>query len=195
MYEWEDKKRAPDGFAYGSLRDRSRKQTLTQTCSTQEVTDHMPCNVLVVRWSNLKRTDVLYRPPAHHQPALRREKYIWFERNSATKGRERKLNSAICTYEKRPMYMHNKWFMQFCNKKVQNSLCTSLRVKACLFEPPTRACLTHLRASLLLTACIVVFGTVALYVGSDNSFKCTYLKPLPSQPFFSPTGSPNGGGG
>lgn len=43
---------------------------------------------------------------------------------------EGKLNSAKCTYEKRPMYMHTKWFMQFRSKRCKKLCAHRYIVKA-----------------------------------------------------------------
>lgn len=58
-----------------------------------------------------------------------RKRNLWSERNSATKGRGGKLNSAKCTCEKRvrPMYMHIKCLCTFARegakeKKIEKSV-------------------------------------------------------------------------
>lgn len=83
--------------------------------------DHMPCNNLVLRWENLREQTycIFFFFSFFGLQNEGGKKNLWLKRNSATKGYGRKWNSDKCTCEKRirPMYMHTKWWMQFCRKR------------------------------------------------------------------------------
>lgn len=123
MYEWEDKRTThPTASNYGSLSIRTTIYVINQVSSktfTQNMR-HIRGDIChAITWycgDKSLRTDLLHLFCLEWEGGGRN---LWFEGNSATKGRGRKLNSAKCTCEKRirPMYMHNNWFMQFHHKR------------------------------------------------------------------------------